>query len=37
MPESPDIMPDHTMTAPDPKRIFDMNMPEKEADWRDEE
>jgi len=36
MKESPEIMPDQEMAAPDPKRIFDMSLPEKEDDWRDE-
>lgn len=36
MQESPEIMPDHTMPATDPKKVFDMSMPEKEDDWRDE-
>jgi hypothetical protein len=34
--ESPELMPDHEMPAIDPKKLFNFEMPEKEADWRDE-
>ena len=37
VPESFDIMPDHTMDAPNPKKIFDFSYPEKVSDWRDED
>lgn len=36
MKESPEIMPDQTMPAIDPKKLFNFEMPQKEADWRDE-
>lgn len=37
MPESPEIMPDHSMDAPQPKEVFDMSYPERPRDWRDDE
>ncbi len=36
-PESPEIMPDQTIPATDPKKIFSFDYPEKLSDWRDDE
>ena len=36
IPESPDILPGYSMTAPDVKKVFDFEMPQKEEDWRDD-
>lgn len=36
-PESPEIMPDQTIPATDPKKIFQFDYPSKQNDWRDEE
>lgn len=34
--ESPELMPDQEMKAIDPKKLFQFEVPQKEADWRDE-
>ncbi len=36
MKESPEIMPDQTMPAIDPKKLYNFEMPEREDDWRNE-
>lgn len=33
--ESPELTPDQTIPAIDPKKLFDMDYPQKEEDWRD--
>lgn len=35
--ESPEIMPDQTIPAHNPKKVFDMSYPEQKNDWRDTE